>query len=143
MGYRDEPLSRNPADATDFEVPITAANSAPSGVGTVHATYSDPAGNEVNLRRRAPLSIQIQGMFTGTDATNASWLCRYWSYNPDTTRWMASEDFTLVGNTALSATQGHVKNLDHDPNARYGYIEVISGVAANQVLEAAIVSREW
>ena len=26
MGYRPEPLSINPADATDFEIPLTAAN---------------------------------------------------------------------------------------------------------------------
>ena len=143
MAYRNPPLSLNPADDADYEVPLTVANSPPSGVSVFHATYSDPTGNEVNLRRRAPKQIQIQGMFTGTDATNADWLCRYWSYNPDTTRWMASEDFHLVGNTGLTATQGHVKNLDHDPNARYGFIEVISGVAANQVLEATIVAREW
>ena len=143
MSYRNEPLSVNPADSTDFEVPLTAANSPPSGVGTVHATYSDAAGNEVNLRRRAPLSIQIQGFFTGSAADAADWLCRYWSYNPDTTRWSASEDFSLVGVDGLSATQGYVKNLDHDPNARFGYIEVVSGVAADQVLEATIVAREW
>ncbi len=143
MAYRNPPLSLNPADDTDYEVPLTAANSPPSGVGTVHATYASPTGNEVNLRRRAPKQIQIQGFFTGTDAANADWLCRYWSYNPDTTRWMASEDFHLVGNSGLSATQGHVKNLAHDPNARFGFIEAISGVSANQVLEATIVAREW
>jgi hypothetical protein len=109
----------------------------------VHATYSDPTGNEVNLRRRAPRKIAIQGFFTGTDADNAVWVCRYWSYNPDTSRWIASENFTFVGNSGISSTLGQSKNLEHDPNARYGYIEVVSGVAADQVLEATIVPQEW
>jgi len=143
MAYRNSPLSVNPADSTDYEVPLTAANGAPSGVGTVHATYAPQSGAEVKKVRRAPKKIQIQGKFTGSAAASAEWVCAYWSYNPDTERWVSSEHFTLVGDDARSATLGQVKNLDHDPNARYGYIEVVSGVLANQVLEATIVVQEW
>lgn len=142
MAYRNEPLSENPASAGDFEVPLTAANGAPSGTGTVHATYSNPAGNQVNQRRRAPRKIQIIGRFSGTLPAAAEWVCRYWSYNPDHAQWVASEHFTLVGTGKTSTTLGQSKNLEHDPNARYGYLEVISGVLA-ETLEFMIVAQEW
>jgi len=143
MAYRHKPLSLNPADATDYEVPITAANSAPSGVGTVHATFAPQSDGEVSKVRRGPKKVLISARFSGTDATNANWLCAYWNYNPDTEQWHCSGRFNLVGYANLSTTLGQMAVLEHNPNARYAYLEVVSGVSANQVIELTIDAQEW
>ena len=143
MAYRSFPLSINPALATDYEVPILAANGIPSGVGTVHVTFAPQDGSEVSKVRRGPKKIMIKGRFTGTDLLNSDWLCRWWEYDPDTSQWHSTAEFYLVGASKISTTKGQMVVLEHDPNARYGYLEVVSGVAADQDLEFTVVAQEW
>lgn len=142
MGYRHTPFT---GTSSDYEVQITAANGVPTNGSSASAnvTFASATGPEVAKVRRGPKVLLIKGRFTGTDAANANWVCRYWAYDPFQAVYHPSNNFNLVGTAVLSATLSGMAEVVNDPNASHGYIEVVSGVAANQVLEVMAVAQEW
>lgn len=140
MGYRHNPFT---GDADDYELQIAAANGVPTDIDSANVEYATLTGTEVAKARRGPKVVQINGVFTGSDKDNAVWLLRYWCWLPAVSRWYFSPDFTLVGINGHSETLGQMARVANDPNASHGYIEVVSGVAANQVLEVTVTAAEW
>jgi hypothetical protein len=140
MAYRHAPYTGTSAD---YEEQITAANGSPSAVTDANVEYAPTDGTQVAVKRRAPKKILIKGRFTGTDAANANWVCAYWVWDPYTEQWHCSGQFRLVGEDVISETLGQLAVLEHDPNSSHGYVEVVSGVSANQVLEVTVVAQEW
>jgi len=143
MAYRHAPLTGTSAD---YEQQLTAANGDPTDgdVSGAHITFADPSADANIARvRRGPKKLLIKSRFTGSAKATAEWVCRYWCYDAYTEKWHQTALFTLVHQDAGTATKGGMAIVDNDPNASHGYIEVVSGVAANQVLEVTVVAQEW
>lgn len=141
MAYRHAPFTGTSAD---YEQQITAANGVPTdGVSTdANVTFTSADGT-TGAVRRGPRELLIKGRFTGSDKANASWTLRYWFYDAYAKVWHCSNTFVLTGSAGWGAAQGEYAIVDNDPNASHGYIEVVSGVSANQVLEVMAVPHTW
>jgi hypothetical protein len=142
MAYRHYPLT---GDSDDYEVQITAANGDPTdgSADDANVTFASQTGTEVAKVRRGPRELMIKARFTGSSKATAEWTCRYWCYDAYAAVWHCTATFLLVHPDAGSSTKGSVAIVDNDPNASHGYIEVVSGVAANQVLEVMAVPHTW
>lgn len=130
-----KPYRVKPFTSTVYELTITDDNSPPTAEdGSVYNVRIAPlSGVRANVNRFGPREVMIEGVFTGTDATNADCQVTFWQWNATTEQWYCPNSVTIAGTTvtAGSLTKGSMGKVETNPNSRRGFLEV-TGLQANQ-----------
>lgn len=114
-------------DADDsYEIEITADNGAPTAedVSVATVNIAPTTGTNAQMNRFGPRSVAISARFTGAGAALADVTAIYWQWSKWSEQWYPSNKVPLRGVDAVSATGGASANVDCNPNARKGYVEI-------------------
>lgn len=112
--------------ATNYEEEIAADNGAPTAgdVSVATVNIAPLTGVNAQMNRFGPRSVAISARFSGAGAATADVTAIYWQWSAWSSQWYPSNKVPLRGVDAVSATGGASANVDCNPNARKGYVEI-------------------
>lgn len=112
--------------ATKYEVAIAADNGAPTAgdSSVANVTFAPLTGVRSSVNRIGPRKLVISGRFSGAGAALANVTAILWLWSLYSEQWYPSNKVALRGVDAVAATGGGMANVDSNPNARLGYIEI-------------------